>query len=792
MNSIKHFISKRSRRQRILIAVPLVSLFLFLLIPLPDPIFDVGYATTLETREGRLLGAMIAEDGQWRFPAQDSVPYKFEVGIKLFEDEYFDQHFGINPVSTVKALLSNIQAGEIKRGGSTLSMQVIRMARNNPSRTILEKCLEMLMALKLELFYSKQEILALYASHAPFGGNVVGLDAAAWRYYGRSSSQLSWGEATALAVLPNSPALIFPGKNENFLEEKRNRLLRKLLDRAVIDSLTYRLAIEEELPGRPKDLPRLAPHLLTRANKDGKRQQRIVTTLDPRLQSLVSQRANDHIQEWKHNHIHNAAVLVVEIETGEVKAYIGNVASGALHGEEVDVIPALRSTGSLLKPFLYAAAIDEGLIAPQQLLKDFPLIHKGFAPQNFDRKYRGAVAADEALRRSLNLPFVNLLIDYGYERFHQQLRNMGMKNLRYSADHYGLSIILGGSESSLWEMTNMYSNMYRSYNNGIKRSITASYNPSDYAQLVYSIDQVPAGDLGVMGQPMSIAASWATLSAMTGLTRPEEYEEWEQISGSENVAWKTGTSYGFRDAWAIGINGKYAVGVWVGNADGEGRPALVGVRAAAPLMFSVFSFLDGKLDLPVPTAETISESICIQSGQRANPHCVQVEARTVPATVARAPVCEYHQLLHLDSTERYQVNSSCYPVQAMKHQSWFVLPPVQAWYYRQYHSDYDEAPEFLQACDEQDSKEVMTFIYPKNRSKIFIPNEVEGKRGKAIFELAHRDNQQKVFWHLDGEYLGQTTSPHQMGITTGAGEHLLYLLDGEGHSQELIFTVVNN
>lgn len=789
MNKVRRHIRQLKPYQKLLL-LGLLAFILVLLAPLPSPVFNDPFATTVETKAGELLGAIIADDGQWRFPQRDSVPDKFAQAIQLFEDEYFEWHPGINPVSIIKALKMNISQGEIVRGGSTLSMQVVRMSRGNRPRTIFQKLIEMWSVLKLELLYSKEEILGLYAAHAPFGGNVVGLEAAAWRYYGRSPHELSWAEVCALAVLPNSPSLIFPGKNEIQLRNKRDFLMKKLLDRQIIDSITFRLSKEESLPGKPRDLPQWAPHLLIRSIADGNIGKRNVVTLNASLQRSVVQKAERHSERLKSNYIHNAAVLVIDQKTAEVVAYVGNTKAGKLHGEQVDIVTAQRSTGSLLKPFLYAASIDQGLLAPQQLTKDYPLIHQGFSPKNFDKTYRGAVPADEALRRSLNLPFVNMLMEYGYEPFHAKLQSLGMKSLRNSADHYGLSLILGGSESSLWELTNMYVNLYQVYKMGLNRPISSIYSQEDYRQIRYHADS-DNDSLEVEDRPLSIGAIWSTLEAMTQLTRPEGYENWTWSARNSKIAWKTGTSFGFRDAWSIGINGDYVVGVWVGNADGEGRPGLVGVQAAAPLMFDVFSILDGQLDLIVPTMETEEIEICQQSGMRANEYCTETVYKSLPESVNQSEICPFHQRVHLDSTASFRVNSSCYPVAEMKHQSWFVLPPVQAWYYSRYHSDYRALPEFLLSCQEANSGNKMSFIYPKNRSKIFIPKEIDGTRGEAVFEIAHEDRGEKLYWHLDGEYLELTSAPHQLGINTDAGPHQLHIVDEAGNELDLYFEVID-
>ena len=771
--------------------IALIALFLlFLSIPLPDPLFDQPLATTIESPNGELFGALIADDGQWRFPETDSIPEIFEQSLLLFEDEYFYRHPGVNPVSIFKALLTNIEKGEIVRGGSTISMQVLRMARGNQPRTFLQKTLEIILALKLELLYSKEEILNMYVSHAPFGGNVVGLSAASWRYFGRSPDQLSWGEAASLAVLPNSPSLIFPGKNEEIFKKKRDFLLTKVYQRNLIDSLTWQLSMAEELPGTPMPLPRIAPRLLTRTLKDELKGKRNVVCIDKSLQQNITRLTQEHMKSWSANYVHNAAVLVVEIETGQAKAYVGNVKSEDIHGQSVDIITAPRSTGSLLKPFLYAAAIDDGLITPKQLLKDYPIFYEGFSPKNFDLKYRGAVHADEALTRSLNLPFVLLLREYGVEKFHQKLKRIGM-NLREQPDHYGLSIVLGGSESSLWNLTNMYANLFRVYQNSLSLPVTRSYEGQNYFHHTYLANTPSKNFEKTPKNEFSIAGIWTTFEALKGLNRPEEFAGWEQFRSSTPIAWKTGTSFGFRDAWAIGINGKYIVGVWVGNADGEGRPGLVGGKAAAPLMFQTLELLESESFGDTPTQETSEFQICQESGQKANEYCPNVKATSLPMSSENSRKCEFHQLIHLDQNLEFQVNSSCYDVSKIKHAAWFTLPPVQAWYYRQFNPGYKSLPKYFAGCTNSSENTKLEMIYPRNHTEIFIPVEIDGTPGRSIFEAAHDDSNEVIHWHLDGEYLGSTKREHQMPISGQEGPHFLQLVDGEGNELEMTFTILS-
>lgn len=777
------------------IALPvMLAIIAFLALPLPSPLFTNHYATLIESADGRLLGARIAPDGQWRFPPADSVPDKFETSILLFEDEYFYYHPGVNPVSLGRAFWSNLRAGKVVSGGSTLTMQTVRMALRDQERTYLQKLWEVLLSLKLELFRSKSEILGLYTSHAPFGGNVVGLPAASWRYYGRPPHQLSWAETAALAVLPNNPSAVFPGRNEEAFRRKRDFLLDKLAARGYLSAAELQLARAESLPGRVRDLPNKAFHLLQRAEKEGLAGTLIRSSLDHDLQARVTDKVDRYSAQMSHNEIHNAAAVVIDIATGKALAYVGNSFPEAMesgdHGRFVDIVTAKRSPGSLLKPFLYAAAMDEGLLLPTELLPDIPLFYRGFAPQNFDKKYRGAVPANEALSSSLNVPFVFLLREYGYEKLHQKLKQIGMHSLTQPANHYGLSIILGGAESTLWELTAMYAGMARAAKNFSERPYNSSYSPADYRLNTYLLnppgsDEVRLEHYGLLSAPSIMH----TFKAMQQLRRPEEMAGAELYGSYRPIAWKTGTSFGFRDAWAIGINDRYVVGVWLGNGDGEGRPGLTGIRAASPLMFSIFELLDGDASFDEPFGSEVA--ICQQSGLKAGPSCTQTVAMQLPASQLEGRLCTYHRVLHLDKSGKRQVTSACYAVGEMTQAPWFVLPAVQAWYYKQYHSSYKEPPPFAAGCQEQQASEQMELIYPREFTRVFVPVEQDGKPGRAVFEAAHRNPSSTIFWHLDGDYLGATTYAHQMGLNPKPGRHMLTLVDDQGHELAQAFEVID-
>lgn len=753
---------------------------------LPDPLFDSPYSTVLEDRSGRLAGVLVAADGQFRFEESDVLPFKYVTAVLAFEDKYFMLHRGVDWRALGRALFQNIRAGSVVSGGSTLSMQVVRLSRKNPPRTIGEKLREVLLTLRMEQSYSKYEILCKYASHAPFGGNIVGLSAASAKYFDRPPGQLSWSEAALLAVLPNAPSLIFPGRNNLLLKGKRDRLLKRLLDHGVIGEEDYTLALAEPLPGKVLDIPCAAPHLLMRANleRPGK-----VTraNLDTHLQERVNKVVERHSGLLSHNYIYNAAVLVAHIPTGEVRAYVGN--SPALpgsRGNEVDIIPSVRSSGSILKPALYALMQQYGFILPRTLLPDVPSRFGNYAPSNFNGEFKGVVPADDALAQSLNIPFVRLLKDYSYGRFYDDLRQMGITSLTREAGHYGLSLILGGAEVSLWDVCNMYGGMasvLRHYNERDGRYLAGEYNRMRLWSGEERKEQNEAVPL------LSADAVWLTLKALQSVERPEIESGWKNFASSMNLSWKTGTSFGFRDAWAVGVNPEYVIGVWVGNADGEGRPGLVGVRAAAPILFEVAALLPSARQFYEPWEEMQQAVVCRKSGFRASVFCVETDTVRICEAGIKAALCPYHRLVNLDASGTWRVNSGCEPVRRMKVEPWFVLTPVQEWYYCRSHTDYRRLPPYRKDC-RPEREDVMEMIYPQRGTRVFLPRDFDGRKQAAVFEAAHREPAAEVYWYVDDRYLGLTRDVHQMEVQLSEGRHVLTLMDADGNMLKQAFGVV--
>lgn len=769
-SKILNFFKRLSVTKKVILCILafLVTGYIFCL---PRHLFHVPYSTVVTDRNEELLGARIASDGQWRFPPRNTTPEKIKECLITFEDKHFYHHWGVNPFAIGRAFYQNVKNKRIVSGGSTLTMQTIRLARNE-SRTFREKLIEMIWATRLEFRASKEEILSMYISHAPFGGNVVGLDAAAWRYFGHSADDLSWAESAMLAVLPNAPAMIHLSKGRKTLLDKRNRLLKQLLEKKTIDSSTYELAISEPLPDEPHALPQIAPYLVSRfyQERNGEYSR---STINKGIQTQVEDLAERWSNEFGRSDIRNLAILVIDIPSNQVVAYCGNVHFDRKQGgNQVDVIQAPRSTGSVLKPFLYYAMLQEGSLLPDMLLPDVPVNINGFTPQNFSMQFEGAVPASEALARSLNIPAVTMLQRYGVPKFHSFLQQIGLKTINRSSSHYGLSLILGGAEATLWDVTNAYAMMGRSLLQLPQRSCSLL---------------LPTSRITESTDPFQPGAVWQTFDALKEVNRPEEID-WKSIPSMQTIAWKTGTSYGFRDAWAVGVTPRYAVGVWVGNATGEGKPGLVGAQTAGPVLFDIFNLLPSSSWFTRPAGIFVEAEVCRKSGHLKGRFCDETDTLLVLPAGLRTEACPYHHLVTLSANESQRIYENCANTEPTLRKSWFTLPPVWEWYYKQHHPEYKPLPPFKAGCGE-DTFQPMQFIYPPMNARIKLPKQLDGSKGFLTVELAHNNPNATVFWHLDETYQAQTQDFHKISLQPAAGKHSLTAVDGEGNTISTTFFV---
>lgn len=728
------------------------ALLLLWLFCLPQDLFEgVSYSTVVTDRNGTLLGARLARDEQWRFPPCDSLPDKFVTALIEFEDRTFYDHPGVSLRALGRAVMQNLRNGRVVSGGSTITMQVIRLSRRKP-RTLWQKAVEIFMATRLEWRYSKEEILRLYASHAPFGGNVVGFDAALWRYLGHDGSHLSWAEAATLAVLQNAPSSMHPSKNRDALCAKRNRLLTRLFEAGHLSEEDYRLALDEPLIDQPYPMPQEATHLVSWYHRTHPGE-RIVTSIDALLQQQVEEVTTRHSRTLRKAGVRDLSAVIFDIERGDVVAYCGNSdMSYEREGRWIDIARAPRSSGSILKPLLYAAALQEGTLTPEMLLVDVPTDFGGFSPKNYHGSYDGAVPANEALIRSLNMPYVHLLKEYGTMRFAELLQVGGMTSLDRPADRYGLSLALGGAEVTLYDVTRFYARMVAVYHDSTR-----------YADF-------PLRDR---------VALHHTFETMRELNRPDHLD-WRRAQSVQQVAWKTGTSYGARDAWAIGCTPRYVVGVWCGKADGSGVAEMTGAQTAGPVMFDLVDLLpaSGWFEAPQPS-EGVWLPICRHSGYPAGHACCDTLHRQLPRAATRTRACPYCQEVNVSYDGAFRVVDRSQPTHIERR---FALPPILEHYYRQCHPEYQPLPPIKPSAASADSDEPMHFIYPTDGVIVSLPKQLDGSSGAIHCKVAHSQPSTELFWHLDDQFLGVTRDLHQMQITPTAGHHRLIVVDAHGAS----------
>jgi len=725
--------------------------------PIKEDFLQVPFSTVVNDSSGELLSATIASDEQWRFPVIEEVPERFSKAIITYEDKRYYSHPGVDPLAVARAIKQNIKARKVVSGASTITMQVGRMISGYQNRTLCQKLKELRIALRLELWYSKEDILRWYSSLAPYGGNVVGLEAACWRYFHKSPEQLSWAEASTLAVLPNAPSLIHVNRNRHLLKSKRDQLLKMLYDQELLDEIDLEAALEEPLPSRLYPLPQKAPHLLQLVKQQPDKKD--LFDIDADLQSSISEVMTQLHGEWRQNEINNAGCIVLDTKTGKVIAYHGNI-KGSVESD-VDVIQARRSSGSILKPFLYAHMMDKKMITPDEIVFDIPTYIAGFNPSNYNKTYSGAVSASEALQRSLNVPFVRMLRSFGISPFLDHLQDHGLSSLDRSADHYGLSVILGGGEVRLWDLAYAY------------RGLGAA--------LIHNEE--------VAG--LSPAVVYQTLDALKGLNRPDEEGDWHRMNSRAPIAWKTGTSYGHRDAWAVGVHPDITIGVWVGNADGEGREGIIGTKTAGRLLFAVA----GRADLSTrwfdePLTEMAYLRKCHHSGMLASASCPQVDTILWPAITEHADVCMYHEVHIVSRDENWRYDGECADVEGTELQAYFDLPASAAYYYKRCHPDWSPLPPVHPICRQSSPSDQMDIVYPNPDEYVYLPKDLNEDQQSLVVRVAHVRQDATLFWYIDDTFMGETRDFHSYAFLPDAGHHVITVVDDAGYQLSRKVTVM--
>ena len=678
------------------IAVLLLFFTLDFLFPVQT---HVPYSTLITARDGSILHAFLSRDDKWRMYAELSeITPTLRKAIIFKEDKYFRYHPGFNPVAMLRAAGRNLLTGRRTSGASTITMQTVRLLQPR-ERTYGNKLLELFRAVQLEVHYSKDEILQLYLNLIPYGGNIEGLKSASLLYFGKPPVLLSLAELTTLTIIPNRPSSLRLGVRNALVMQERNRWLDRFRKAQLFDETVITDAQNEPLKAYRREAPQKAPHLARRLRAENPNTPIVRSTLNPTIQATAEQLVARYADRIRGYNIHNSAVLVVDNKTREVVAYVGSSDfTNAFDGGQVDGIRAVRSPGSALKPLLYGLAFDAGVITPKTKLADVPTNFGGYEPDNYDRRFNGPVTAEFALANSLNIPAVALLKEVGTPALVSTLQKAGFSAIKKQANELGLSMILGGCGVTLEEMTRLYCGLA---NGGECRMLKLNYPAGTSNSLTPPATAVHrSGGIRLL----SPEAAYLVTHTLTQITRPDLPNNFDNSYHLPRIAWKTGTSYGRRDAWSMGYNKHYTIGVWVGNFSGVGVAELSGANTATPLLFQLFNVLDynsptGWFGLPGNASKLSSRVICPETGDVPGEFCTNPIIDQFIIGVSRYRSCQHRKAIFTNAQGTVSYCAQCRPDSgAVRRDYPNLLPEVMA-FYQTRHIPFEVIPPHSPACE---------------------------------------------------------------------------------------------
>ena len=842
--------------------------------PLPKVRLHPPISQIVLDRNGEWLRAFLADDGMWRIAVShqpsavskiadsrtvlttkqaDSYSPLLHQATLTSEDRWFYYHYGINPVSIATAFYDNLRAGEVVRGGSTITMQLARLMEPK-ARTIPNKLIEMFRALQLEQAYSKSEILTFYFNMLPYGGNIVGTAAASRFYFNKPQHALSLGEAALLAAIPNAPERLRPDRFPENAQKAREKVLNRLLARRQISEQQWQEAVQEPIPHKRYPLPFKAPHLSrmlvkekryrsqiqskftknpiltteksaqnlivknakplpsTRALLDVSEDElmvktdgRIYTTIDAKVQETAVRILREYLDAERQPSLRGShststgAIIVMDTQNRHVLAMVGShdffdrSALGQINGTL-----APRSPGSALKPFVYALAMEEGLITPETLLFDVPVTYAGYEPVNYDGKYNGYVTARQALARSLNVPAVNLNARLKNVTLHAFLKQTGISTLA-PAQRYGLSMVLGGCEVNLLELTTLYAGLANMGEFGLYQ-LMLPRNSSQQEGVTSPENRSP---LRLLRKETSFIITEMLTNSQLPTNTVRNPEAFERTMNLPKIAWKTGTSYGHRDAWCIGYSPTLTIGVWLGNFDGKGAPMLSGTDAATPILFALFTALTGQDTHHWFTKpeQLKTRQVCALSGAPVSSYCpVHKEDVYIPG-ISSVAVCTMHKRIYVDEATGYSLCSHCrnLPTAARRkeHDSHFTsgtsFNDVQAQIFEEWPADaatwlaengfaVSVLPEHNPLCTGTIAGNAPVILSPAEDTIYYIREGIPLKNQKIRLTASASSRTQDLFWFLDGELIFQGNAGEQYWLTPARGKHVLTCVDAEGRS----------
>ena len=743
----------------------------------------VAYSAVVEARDGTVLHAWLAKDEQWRIQASlDEISPELKQAFIYKEDKYFYSHPGVNALAIIRAAINNTFHLKRTSGASTITMQVVKLL-DPKERTYFNKCIEIFRALQLELHYSKDEILQLYFNLLPYGGNIQGVKAASLLYFQKTPDQLSLAEITSLIIIPNRPNSLRIGRNNNVIVVERNKWLHRFQQAKLFPEEVIADALNEPLTAQRRNAPNAVPQFAWRMRKKYVSQTNIHSTIDATIQKKAESIINNYAAQMKQHNVNNAAAIVVNNQTHEVVAYIGSSDfKDRLHNGEVDGVMALRSPGSALKPLLYGVCFDKGMITPKSVLEDVPLNISGYTPENYDLVFRGAVTAEYALQNSLNIPAVNLLSQYGVNNYINDLREAGLNSIWQNRRHEGLSLILGGCTVRLDEMTALYS---------------AFANDGNYYPLQWTLnDSIPANasakslhTKAIHSIPiLSAAANYMLTQILSTLHRPDLPNVYDAAQDIPKIAWKTGTSYGRKDAWSIGYNKRFTIAVWMGNFSGEGVADLSGAATATPLLFQLFNAVDHNAnnDWQPPPIDLGVRFVCAKTGKVPDSFCTeQIIDNYIPGISANA-LCDHLKEVRVSADEKWAYCTSCLPDAGYKTKLYSNLSPAMQAFYTARQVKFEKIPPHNPACTRAFNGQAPV-ITSLNEGMTYI---VENNQiGQLALSCSAANDVTKVYWYINDQFFSAATTSQKLFFNPNNANVKVSCTDDKGRNTNVIIKV---
>lgn len=766
--STKDTIKKIKRYVKRLVVGVIILFILFLLLnwifPLPD---KIEYSTIITDNKGNVIHAYLTRDEQWRMKTTlDEISPLLRKTIIQKEDKHFYRHPGINPVAMVRALFKNIFRGKRTSGASTITMQVARAMEPRP-RTYGNKLIEVFRAFQLEWKYDKDEILQLYLNLLPYGGNIQGVKSASILYFGKNPDHLSLAEITALSIIPNRPSSLVIGRANEAIVEERNRWLRIFAKEKVFTQKEIEDALHEPLTATRGTVPRLVPHLAYKL-KQQEGGDIIHTNIRLNDQMKIEKLVEDYVRTLSLKNIRNASVVVIDNQTHQVVSYVGSANFyDTTDGGQVNGAAAVRQPGSTLKPLLYGLCFDEGLLTPRMMMTDVAVNYAGYAPENYDRNFNGYVTAEFALEHSLNIPAVKGLRMLGKDRFVNELVKCNFRQVKHDRQKLGLSMVLGGCGTTLEELTGLYS---------------AFANAGVFVQPVFVRDT--ARKKASRQKILSPAATFMLNEILSKINRPDFPLNWQSTEHLPKIAWKTGTSYGRRDAWSIGYNKKYTVGVWVGNFSGVGVPDLSGATIATPLLFRIFNTIDYDADREWFTQPMDCElrMVCSETGLLPADHCTNIVSDYFIPLISSTKPCNNVQEIMISANEKHSYCKSCAPETGYKKKIYKLIASDMQAYFSEHNIAFQQIPPHNPDCEVIFKEGIPVITFPVNGSEYLI-----NKKDPEPLQLTCQtgNDVQQVYWYINNRFYKSSDARAKQFFVPEEGPVKISCTDDKGRNRDI-------